>query len=265
MKGIDNARFITLSLLICTLILAIIVGQYKQKSEKAEKAEAASTYLAVSSERQDKQKIVTNQLYETIQRDLPGLMVWDTTAAESGGDYITYPSILKNLIQQHVYNNIPVQIHDASKEISQETKSYIPIIFLGQNEDFKTNEQMIEHVKLIVSNYDSNDKYLVLGLTSGTAASRIQLETYLESVFGERYINLRELISINGLTIAKINPKYDDIAAMGVGKIPPSLLSNKDNFNEKGNEVIGKLIYDRMQRLGYFDSVQQLVKELEGI
>ncbi|WP_404427730.1 hypothetical protein LG296_06795 [Ureibacillus chungkukjangi] len=265
MKGIDKARFITLNLLVFTLILAIVVGQYKQKTEKVANAEVASTYLAVSTERQEKQRIVTNQLHETINRDLPGFIVWDSAASGAVGNSVTYPLILKELISQHVYNDIPVEVQDTSNESNQEYKNYIPIIFLGQSDNFETKEQMIEHIKLIVNNYNSHEKYLVLGLTSGTAKSRMQLESYMASAFGERYVNLRELVSTNGLKIAKLNPTYDDIAAMGVGSVPPSLLSKKENFNEKGNEVIGKIIYDRIQKLGYFDSVQQLVKELESL
>ena len=66
--------------------------------------------------------------------------------------------------------------------------------------------------------------YLVLGLTTGTAESQIQLESLMESV-----------------------------------SVPQSLMSDEVNLNAKGYEVIGRIVFDRMEQLGYFDPVLELV------
>lgn len=87
----------------------------------------------------------------------------------------------------------------------------------------------------------------------------------METTFGKKYVNLRELISTNGLKLANITPTTEDLMAMETGAIPPSLLSDKVHFNEKGYEVIGKIVFDRMKQLGYFDSVKQLAEKLNAI
>jgi len=50
-----------------------------------------------------------------------------------------------------------------------------------------------------------------------------------------------------------------------LGKVPPSLLADYIHFNAKGYTVIGDLIYERMKELGYFDDLQETVKEYGGI
>lgn len=46
------------------------------------------------------------------------------------------------------------------------------------------------------------------------------------------------------------------------GNVPPSLLSTDMlHFNSDGYEIIGKLVYDRMEQLGYFDVLKELLTE----
>ena len=87
----------------------------------------------------------------------------------------------------------------------------------------------------------------------------------MESVFGDKYVNLRELISTNGLQIMGMTPTTEDLIAMEAGSVPPSLMSDEVNFNANGYEVIERIVFDRMEQLGYFDSVLKLVGELESL
>lgn len=360
----NRASFLTLNLLMLILIGVIVLGQHKQKNDQLAIAEVASTYMTQANERQEQQMKITNLIQETINEDLPGIVVWgDSLTAGTGGNSVTYSLVLKNLIHHHVYNNIPVinmgvagessstiagragsipftvdsftipadtskvEIQLTSSDgsavaplrtgdrglnpvtisgvkgiisIAQESstsetftysferlqggeavtveantvvetaslnefENYIPIISIGQNGGYETNQQLVDQIRSIVNMEKSNEKYLVLGITAGTAESQIQLESLMESVFGEKYVNLRELISSNGVQIAGITPTTEDLIAMESGSIPPSLLSDEVNLNAMGYEVIGRILFDRMQKLGYFDSVLELVGELNEL
>ncbi|WP_290092342.1 hypothetical protein [uncultured Dubosiella sp.] len=44
------------------------------------------------------------------------------------------------------------------------------------------------------------------------------------------------------------------------GKVPKCFLSDEVHFNEIGYRLVGNLIYERMDSLGYFDAVNELNK-----
>lgn len=354
--------FIILNLLIITLVLVILFGQRHQKVEQETNEELAVSYISEANEREGQKKKLGKLLEQTIAEELPGVVAWgDSLTYGSGGEGVTYPKVLQNLIEQNVYPNIPVvnmgvrgetsstivgraggtpfvvssftipkevtkvEIHITSStgepvaplrqgdrgmnpvtingvqgiiSIDQQSKeeniyyferlqrgeavqvedgtvietaamgkfkNYLPIVFVGQNGGYKTNQQLVDQIKSVIQLEKYNENYLVLGLTTGTAESRIQLESLMETTFGEKYVNLRELISTNGLKLANITPTTEDLMAMETGAIPPSLLSDKVHFNAKGYEVIGKIVFDRMKQLGYFDSVKQLAEKLNAI
>jgi len=339
------------------LIAAVVLGEYNQKNSEAASANVASRYIEQASERKEQQENIANLLHETIQEELPGIVVWgDSFTAGVEGNSMTIPLVLQNLIYERVFNNIPVENMDVSGESSntligrtgsvpyvvsgftipadtskveihltssngsavaplvhgdrgvnpvtingvqgiistveesyfferleggeavpvqddtivetaafKDFDNFLPIISMGENGGYETNQQLVDQIKSILNMEKSNEKYLVLGLTSGTAESRIELESLMASVFGEKYVNLRDLISTNGLQIAGITPTTEDLVAMEAGSIPPSLMADEVNLNAKGSEVIGRIVFERMQYLGYFDSVQRLVEELEAL
>ena len=161
----------------------------------------------------------------------------------------------------------PVHVADGTIVTSTswaDYQNYIPIVFMGQNGGWNENpEELIAQIKSILSMDKWNDKYLVLGLTSGIAESRAVLESAMESEFGDQYINLRKYIVESGLEIVNLEATAEDVNAINEGSIPLSLLSDPIHFNSLGYIVIGQAIYDRMMKLGYFNSVIELVKERE--
>ena len=358
----SRVKFTVFNIILITLMVVLVV-MLRQKPDLASKTVAVSTSGSVS-ERQENLVKLTSLLNETIQKDLPGIVVWgDSLTAGSGGKGVNYPLVLQNLIHQQVYPNIPVEnmgvpgetsrtivgragsipyvvnnfripkntskveIHLTSSaggpvaplrrgekglnpvkidgvqgiiSIDQETtksknftyyferlksgkavsvnkgtlvepalvnefKNYLPIIFIGQNGGYQDNQQLVDQIKSIVNMEKYNERYLVLGLTTGTAESRSDLEKLMETEFGTKYVNLREEISSKGMEIAGVTPNKEDVLAMKMGSVPPSLLSDKVHFNAKGYEVIGEIVFERMQELGYFDSVQKLVKEMKAL
>lgn len=132
-------------------------------------------------------------------------------------------------------------------------KSDMPIIFIGQNGGFKDSADLIKQEQEMLK-ASSSPQYLILGLTTGTKASRHELETAMEKTFGKSFVNLREYLSTKGLKAAGIKPLKNDLAAMKQGSVPPSLLAGKVFLNSKGYTLIGNLVFERMKELGYVET-----------
>ena len=87
--------------------------------------------------------------------------------------------------------------------------------------------------------------------------------------YGDKYINLREYMSLSGIDDANkqldagIKITEHDKEMMAEGKVPASLLIEDEfHFNAYGYELIGELVYNRMNQLGYFDKVRTEIDEI---
>lgn len=131
----------------------------------------------------------------------------------------------------------------------------IPIIFMGTNGLWSSPDDLVQQCRqMLYYQFSLNaDRYLILGLTTGTADERKDLESVMENAFGKRYINLREYLSSNGLEDAGIEPTEQDREAMEKGEVPPSLKSDEIHLNQEGYTLIGKKVFERMKEIGYFD------------
>ena len=75
--------------------------------------------------------------------------------------------------------------------------------------------------------------------------------------YGDKYINLRKYMATDAIYDAGLEPTKSDLQRMQVGYAPFSLLARDElHFNATGYELIGKLVYNRMESLGYFDEVK---------
>ena len=75
--------------------------------------------------------------------------------------------------------------------------------------------------------------------------------------FGNRYINVRKYLCEDGLADAGITPTVQDRSRLASGLVPASFLatSGSQELNGKAYMLIGKLVYSRMESLGYFSEV----------
>ena len=133
--------------------------------------------------------------------------------------------------------------------------SDISIVFMGTNGEWTSPEDLIDQYrKMIDHHYEKNkERYLVLGLTTGTKEDRTELENKMEEAFGKRYVNLREYLSTYDLEKIGISPTLEDKEAMDVGEVPPSLKSDKVHMNKIGYQLIAEKVYERMMELSYFN------------
>lgn len=138
---------------------------------------------------------------------------------------------------------IHLKLYDTYKNY----ETYYPVIFIGQNGGWDSPEDLIYLQKQILSKYGNGTDYLIVGLHTGTREERKDVEEALEKEYGDRFLNLREYMSTEGLKKAGIEPTDEDKSYMANGMTPPSLLSDGLHFNSTGYRVLGEAILDRIE------------------
>lgn len=139
---------------------------------------------------------------------------------------------------------------------------YWTVIFIGENGGYDTPAELIIQQRAIIDHQTANNEnYIIVGLHTGTAENREELEKAMVAEYGEKYINLREYLCTEGLEAAGLKGTEEDLAMMQNGMTPASLMiEDKCHFNEHGYRIIGKLIFDRMNQLGYFEQIKNTVE-----
>lgn len=160
---------------------------------------------------------------------------------------------------------------------STQYKDYISIIFIGTYGGFSSEADLISKINAIRLNRDFNkDRYIVIGLpdrADGVWIDKEHLETRMLSEFGDHYINLRSYLLSDALKDAGIAPTSSDQSRLSNNEIPYSLLASKNSaeLNATSYKLLGGVVYDRMESLGYFDEVvnelgiKETRKELQAL
>ena len=144
----------------------------------------------------------------------------------------------------------------------EEYRDYIHIVWLGTYGYYGTPEQLVSNVKTLLQRQNLNsDRYLVIGpcTTNGTwsyvnTTTLDSIDSAMLQAFGSHYINLRKYLIEDGLRDAGLTATKGSMS----GTVPESFRSNAGGADMNGvaYELIGKLVFDRMDRLGYFDEVR---------
>ena len=126
-------------------------------------------------------------------------------------------------------------------------KSKITVIFVGQN-----GPDLAERLSIIDSMISKiNDKYIVMGLSSGSAASRADEEAQMLSKYGVHYFNTRNMLSKYGMSIMNLTPTTSDVNEMSKGEVPSSLRSDSIHLNANGYTALGKMLAQKIRACGY--------------
>lgn len=151
--------------------------------------------------------------------------------------------------------------------VTDQYKDYIHIVWMGTYDTYRNPNTIVEDVQKLLSRQEVNkDRYLVLGpcTVNGTWSmnSTFTLDTIdstMLQAFGNHYVNVRKYLIEDGLRDAGITPSKQDTLYLGKGFVPDSFRSNAAgaDLNGVAYKLIGKLVYERMERLGYFDEVCQ--------
>ena len=123
----------------------------------------------------------------------------------------------------------------------------ITVIFVGQN-----GPDLAERLNIIDSMISKiNDKYIVMGLSTGSASSRSDEESQMLSKYGVHYFNTRNMLSMYGMDILNLTPTSLDSNEMIKGEVPSSLRSDSIHLNAKGYTALGKLLAQKIRACGY--------------
>ena len=85
-----------------------------------------------------------------------------------------------------------------------------------------------------------------------------QFENAMLQEYGNHFINVRKYLMSDGLSDAKLSPTAQDTKDIKNGLVPSSLRSSAEasELNATGYTLLGRLVYNRMDKLGYFDEVK---------
>lgn len=139
--------------------------------------------------------------------------------------------------------------------------SGITIVFIGQNGGYDDVDDLVLQNRRIIEHAESS-KYLVLGLSSWTAAGRADYEEAMRKEFGRYFVSLREYLSspiydVDGTTIincyglddAGLTATQDDLDAIKTGAVPPQCLIDTVHYTAETKTVIGSMLYKKMVEL----------------
>ena len=149
----------------------------------------------------------------------------------------------------------------------EEYLDYIHVVWLGTYGDFTNPEKLVSDTKQLLSRQANNpERYLVLGpctirgdWSNADTATLDAIDSAMLQAFGSHYINVRKYLMVDGLTDAKITPSKEEKLVIQQGRVPTSFRSNASgaDLNSTAYKLIGKLVYERMESLGYFDEIRQ--------
>lgn len=156
--------------------------------------------------------------------------------------------------------NVPAGI-GIRTEASQNYKDYLSIVFIGTNGGYDSLEELIAQQDAIISSRIANtEKYLIVGITYGSAEGMADYDNAMYERYGEKYFCLRSYLSVFGMSDAGLAPTEEDMQCMLMGMVPESLRSDEVHFSPKGYEVVGNAIYEKLVSLGYFETEEQTVR-----
>lgn len=145
-------------------------------------------------------------------------------------------------------------------------RDYIYVVFIGANKGYSSPEDLIAQQRSILELQEKEEgKYIIVGIPVGTKEENTELEKAMQNAYGNKYINLREYMSTQAVYDAGMKPTEEDLVRMEEGRVPTSLLSDDIHFNAEGYKLIGNLVYERMEELGYFAELKSTVEEYGGI
>lgn len=148
-----------------------------------------------------------------------------------------------------------------------EYQDYIHVVWLGTYSEYTSAEKLVSDTKTLLQRQTGNpDRYLVIGpctvggsWTSATSTTMDAIDSAMLQAFGNHYINVRKYLMEDGLRDAGISASRSDTYSIAQGKVPDTFRSTAGgaDLNGVAYKLVGKLVYERMERLGYFEEVRQ--------
>lgn len=149
-------------------------------------------------------------------------------------------------------SNIPV----LARFIGSTFTGEVVVIFVGQNGSTVDGTSGVNARMAVIDSMISHighERYVILGLTSGTNASREEEDNAMLQKYGAKFLPTRKLLVNYGMTINGLEPTEQDNADIAVGTVPTSLRNDGIHMNAYGYTAIGTLVAEKIKALGYFN------------
>lgn len=150
---------------------------------------------------------------------------------------------------------------------TEQYRDYIHVVWLGTYGNFTNPEKLVSDTKALLQRQNANtDRFLVIGPCTygGTWSPSLTysmdaIDSAMLQAFGNNYINLRKYLIEDGLRDAGITATRTDTNNINMGLVPDSFRSNAGgaDLNGVAYDLLGKLVYERMELLGFFDEVRE--------
>ena len=152
---------------------------------------------------------------------------------------------------------VPVGTQIVSAD-SLEYNDGIAVIWIGtnggwvkQDSDWFDFNAYTEICDGMISKLETQE-YVIVGLTTQGSAERSSMEKILSEKYGDRFINLRECLTVDEALYEKygVTLTEEDKASMSEGIVPSTIIHDGPHFYSVGYRMIGDIIYKHMQKIG---------------
>lgn len=129
----------------------------------------------------------------------------------------------------------------------------ITVMWWGENDGTNDATQIIGRQRATIEALTVlHPRYLVIGLSTSTAAARAPMEAQFLTEYGRRFINIRKYLSSTAaLTAGGISPSTQDTTDIGVGRVPDSLRSDATHLNAAGYTLVAGQVNARLREMGW--------------
>lgn len=141
---------------------------------------------------------------------------------------------------------------------------FIPVILIGSYGGYTSSEEYIAMIRAMIDHHQTETgRYLVVGPFTSSASNSgsrfAPLEQALQQAFGDNFINARKYFCSDAMSDAKLSYSKEDQQDVSHGTVPGSLRNPlaPEELTATGYELLGKLVYTRMDQLGWFDEVRE--------
>ena len=184
------------------------------------------------------------------------------------GKYSSYSYYYFNRLEPGKATGVPAGTPIVT-DATDKYKDYIHIIFIGTYGGYSSPSELVEQVRMMLARQTKNtDRFLVIGICSSEGNWYYNsnyfniMDSAMIQAFGDRYVNLRKYLCSDALADAGFPESHEDNLQMQAGVIPSVFKSNAGDteLTAEAYKLLGRLVYDRMDKLGYFDEVKTGLK-----
>lgn len=143
-------------------------------------------------------------------------------------------------------------------------RDYIHVVLVGVYGEYVGADDLVRQVRALLARQLKNpERFIVLGpyINAQYGASTFELDAVdsaMMQAFGNRYISVRKYLVGDGYADADISPTGEDQYYINQNIVPPSfkVASHSEELNSRAHKLIGRLVFNRMDSLGYFDEIK---------